>query len=205
MKLLVSTFLFCMLWSCAPFGLGGYQAEISKFQTQLNKEYLDTATTPLRGENLKKFRRHPFFAVDKKFRVTAKLERAADPVIFDLPTSSGKSKQYKEYGTASFQIDGKNYQLKLYQSLDLMMRPEYQDYLFLPFRDETNGKTTYGGGKYLDLRIPSSDKIIIDFNKSYHPFCAYNAYDYNCPIVPEENILPVAIEAGVMYDDVYYD
>lgn len=205
MKFFVSTFMFCIVWSCAPAGSNEYQSEISKFQTQLNKEYLDSATTPLRGENLQKFRRHPFFPVDEKFRVTAKLQRSADAVIFDIPTSSGKSKQYKEYGTAFFQIDGKNYQLKLYQSLDLMTRPEYQDYLFLPFRDETNGKTTYGGGKYLDLRIPSSDEVIIDFNRSYHPFCAYNAYDYSCPIVPGENILPVAIEAGVMYDDVYYD
>ena len=52
--------------------------------------------------------------------------------------------------------------------------PEYQDYLFLPFKDETNGKDTYGGGRYLDLRIPQNDELIIDFNKAYHPFCAYN-------------------------------
>lgn len=46
--------------------------------------------------------------------------------------------------------------------------------------------------------------IVIDFNQSYHPYCAYNAYDYNCPVVPAENKLPVEIRAGVMYEDVYH-
>ncbi|MBV2166535.1 MAG: DUF1684 domain-containing protein, partial [Kaistella sp.] len=71
-------------------------------------------------------------------------------------------------------------------------------------RDETNGTDTYGGGKYLDLRIPKGKEIVIDFNQSYQPYCAYNAYDYSCPIVPEENFLPVKIEAGVKYEDVYH-
>ena len=88
--------------------------------------------------------------------------------------------------------------------MDLMRKDAYKDYLFLPFRDATNGKQTYGGGKYLDLKIPEGNEIIIDFNKSYHPYCAYNAHDYNCPIVPEENTLSLEIKAGVMYDDVYF-
>ena len=86
-----------------------------------------------------------------------------------------------------------------------MQTAGYEDYLFLPFRDETNGKETYGGGKYIDLRIPDGNEIVIDFNQSYQPYCAYNAYDYSCPIVPEENFLPLRIEAGVMYDDVFHD
>ena len=85
-----------------------------------------------------------------------------------------------------------------------MKTPGYEDYLFLPCRDETNGTDTYGGGKYLDLRIPKGKEIVIDFNQSYQPYCAYNAYDYSCPIVPEENLLPVKIEAGVKYEDVYH-
>ena len=56
----------------------------------------------------------------------------------------------------------------------------------------------------MDLRIPKSDKIILDFNQSYQPFCAYNVFDYSCPIVPVENTLPIRIEAGVKYDDVYF-
>lgn len=179
-------------------------ASIKKFQKELNTEYLNPKKTPLRGDNLKNFKKHPFFPINLKYRVTAKFVKTENPVPFELPTSSGKFKQYQEYGKATFELDGKSLTLALYQSLDLMKMKKYKDYLFLPFRDETNEKETYGGGKYMDLKIPSGKEIVLDFNQSYQPFCAYNAFDYNCPIVPAENKLPIRIEAGVMYEDVYH-
>lgn len=179
-------------------------ASIKKFQKELNTEYLNPKKTPLRGDNLKNFKKHPFFPINLKYRVTAKFVKTENPVPFELPTSSGKFKQYQEYGKATFELDGKSLTLALYQSLDLMKMKKYKDYLFLPFRDETNEKETYGGGKYMDLKIPAGNEIILDFNQSYQPYCAYNAFDYNCPIVPEENKLPIRIEAGVMYEDVYH-
>ncbi len=179
-------------------------ASIKKFQKELNSEYLNPKETPLRGDNLKNFKQHPFFPINLKYRVTAKFVKTENPIPFELPTSSGKFKQYQEYGKATFELDGKSLTLTLYQSLDLMKMKKYKDYLFLPFRDETNEKETYGGGKYMDLKIPSGKEIVLDFNQSYQPFCAYNAFDYNCPIVPEENKLPIRIEAGVKYEDVYH-
>ena len=179
-------------------------ASIKKFQKELNTEYLNPKETPLRGDNLKNFKKHPFFPINLKYRVTAKFVKTENPVPFELPTSSRKFKQYQEYGKATFELDGKSFTLTLYQSLDLMKMEKYKDHLFLPFRDETNEKETYGGGKYMDLKIPSGKEIVLDFNQSYQPFCAYNAFDYNCPIVPEENKLPIRIEAGVMYEDVYH-
>jgi uncharacterized protein (DUF1684 family) len=68
--------------------------------------------------------------------------------------------------------------------------------LFLPFLDTTNGIETYGGGRFLDMRIPKSKEVIIDFNKAYNPYCAYN-YNYSCPIVPLENNLSIKVKAGV--------
>lgn len=177
---------------------------IKKFQKELNAEYLNPKESPLRGENLDKFKKHPFFPINLKYRITAKFVKTENPIPFELPTSSGKFKKYQEFGKADFELDGKKYSLTLYQSLDLMKMEKYKDYLFLPFRDETNGVETYGGGKYMDLKIPQDNDIILDFNQSYQPFCAYNAFDYNCPIVPLENKLPVRIEAGVMYEDIYY-
>ena len=75
---------------------------------------------------------------------------------------------------------------------------DYANYLFLPFNDNTNGKTSYGGGRFIDLEIPEagSKTIVIDFNKSYNPYCAYN-HKYSCPIPPSENNLNVEISAGV--------
>ncbi len=180
------------------------ESEIKKFQKELNAEYLNPKETPLRGDNFKNFKQHPFFPINLKYRITAKFEKTENAEPFDLPTSSGKTKPYREYGKATFQLDGKSYTLTIYQSLDLIKQKKYKDHLFLPFRDATNEKETYGGGKYLDLTIPKGKTMVLDFNKSYHPYCAYNAYDYNCPVVPEENKLPVEIRAGVMYEDIYH-
>lgn len=178
--------------------------EIKKFQKELNEEYLNPKETPLRGDNFTSFKEHPFFPVDLKYRVTAQFTKTDNAKPFDLPTSSGKTKSYREYGKAMFDLNGKSYTLTIYQSLDLIKQEKYRDHLFLPFRDATNEKETYGGGKYMDLKIPKGNTIILDFNLSYQPYCAYNAYDYNCPVVPEENRLPVEIRAGVMYNDIYH-
>ena len=61
---------------------------------------------------------------------------------------------------------------------------------------------TYGGGRYIDLTIPQGDIMVLDFNQSYHPYCAYTD-GYNCPIPPAENRLDVAIEAGIILNEEY--
>ena len=66
---------------------------------------------------------------------------------------------------------------------------------YIPFTDLTNGEETYGAGRYLDFKIPESEKVIIDFNLAYNPYCAYN-HSYSCPIPPKENNLNIKIEAG---------
>lgn len=204
MKKYIILFLLLPLWAFSQKKISKEEKEVQKFQKELNAEYFNPKETPLRGDNLKNFKGHPFFPFNAKYRVTAQFVQSKDIQPFDLPTSSGKTKSYQEYGKATFTLDGKPYTVTLYQSLDLIKQDKYKDYLFLPFRDATNEKETYGGGKYMDLKIPKGNTIVLDFNQSYHPFCAYNAYDYNCPIVPEENKLPVEIRAGVMYEDVYH-
>jgi uncharacterized protein (DUF1684 family) len=79
----------------------------------------------------------------------------------------------------------------------LFRQPQYKDYLFLPFKDETNGFETYGGGRYMDVRISTlkDGKIILNFNKAYNPYCAYGD-GFNCPIPPLENHLNFSIKAG---------
>jgi hypothetical protein len=68
--------------------------------------------------------------------------------------------------------------------------------LFLPFRDATSGKETYGAGRYLEVEPPNADgRVVVDFNDAYNPYCAYNA-SWSCPIPPGENWLAVPIRAG---------
>ncbi len=73
----------------------------------------------------------------------------------------------------------------------------YKDHLFLPFTDLTSGEESYGGGRYIDLETTGiiNNRLVIDFNKAYNPYCTYSD-GYNCPIPPRENDLPVAIRAG---------
>jgi len=113
-----------------------------------------------------------------------------------MNTTTGREPLYVKYGEAHFVFQEKEIVLNIYQNQGLLTQPEYQDYLFLPFTDVTNGASSYAGGRYIDLKIPESETILIDFNTAYNPYCAYNGR-YSCPIPPEENHLDLKIIAGV--------
>ncbi|ANH81918.1 hypothetical protein A8C56_13905 [Niabella ginsenosidivorans] len=139
-----------------------------------------------------------FFPVDEQYRVVADFTPATDTAWFEIPTSSGKNKKYRAYGRLHFSINGQQLELTVYQSHFLMQYNQYWNYLFLPFKDATNGKETYETGRYLDLKTTDikNNRLTLDFNKAYNPYCAYVATGYSCPVPPKENHLPVAIKAG---------
>lgn len=175
-----------------------YKTEIKKYQEKLNEEYKDPEESPLSEEDRLNFKEHKFFSIDSTYSVQAKFVRTADAIPFKMKTSSESTPTYEKYGTATFTLEGKEYTLSIYQSHRLRKMEEYKDYLFLPFTDKTNGKTTYGAGRYLEANMPTGDRIIIDFNKAYNPYCAY-ADGYACPIPPFENHLPIEIKAGIKF------
>ena len=113
-----------------------------------------------------------------------------------MKTSTDRLPVYLKYGELVFNLKGGPFLLNFYQPPDLIVMEGFEDYLFLPFLDETNGLESYGGGRYIDARIPEGNTIVIDFNKAYNPYCAYND-KYSCPLVPRENYLKTRIEAGV--------
>lgn len=170
--------------------------DILKFQKKLNDEFKNPETSPLTETQRKSFRRLDFFPPDSAYRVKATFIRTPDALPFLMATTTSRRPEYKKYGYAEFKLLGNTYRLNVYQSQQLKIDPEYEDYLFLPFTDTTNGNLTYGGGRYIDLAIPDGDSIIIDFNKAYNPYCAYNK-KYSCPVVPSDNTLNVNVKAGV--------
>ena len=171
-------------------------AGIIAFQEKLNREFKNPETSPLPDRYRKDFKGLDFFHPDTNYIVTARFERTPDAKPFMMPTNTDRKTEEVVFGIAHFELNGKKHQLEVYRTLDLIDEEGFEDYLFLPFMDETNGSETYGGGRYIDLRIPEGDTLVIDFNKAYNPYCVYNK-KYSCPLVPRQNYLRTSVRAGV--------
>lgn len=168
----------------------------SEFQNQQNSFFKDASKSPLKPKDLKAFEGLDFFPIDSTFVVEAQLKRTPNTPFFDMKTTTKRVTKERVFGVLSFTINNKSYNLNVYQSAPNPDSDAESDYLFLPFLDATNGTETYGGGRYIDLKIPEGNQLTVDFNRSYNPYCAYNE-KYSCPIVPRENYLSLKIKAGV--------
>jgi len=198
-RLLLLTILFLTLISCSNSDKEkNYEAKIKEFQYRLNVEYADKKTSPLTEEDFKTFKSLDFFPIDTTYKVTATITYVKEAPVFKMETTTDRLPLYKTYLLAKFTLKGEEFEIPIYQSQELMTDPQYVDYLFLPFKDLTNGKESYAGGRFLDLKLPPKDAttMVIDFNEAYNPYCAYN-HKFSCPIPPDANVLEVAIPAGV--------
>lgn len=197
--LIMRTILLFVFLVQLNFGFGQHKfdvASVTKFQKVINSEYADPKTSPLNSEDLAEFKALDFYPINEKFFVIAKFVRTKKEKPFVMKTTGVRKPMYVKYGEVFFVLEGKEFKLNLYKNIELSKKKEYKDYLFLPFSDLTCGTESYIGGKYIDLKIPKGDTIVIDFNTSYNPYCAYS-HKYSCPIVPLENDLAIKINAGV--------
>ena len=165
-------------------------------QKKLNEEFSNPKTSILEMADFKNFSGLQFYPVNEKFIVKARFVRTPGEVPFLMPTTTARTPEYVKYGEIHFTLEGKDLTLDVFKSTRDYEESGYEDYLFLPFTDLTSGDGSYGGGRYLDIRIPEKDTLTIDFNKAYNPYCAYN-HKYSCPIPPKQNDLLLRIEAGV--------
>jgi hypothetical protein len=195
--ILFSTLIIFLFNSCNTKSTS-YTDEIKLFQYHLNTEFSDAATSPLTAEDIPIFKALEFFEIDEQYRIIANFEITPDTPVFEMQTTTERLPLYRKYGIARFKLNGADFELSLYQNQEYITSPEYGHLLFLPYNDNTNGKLTYGGGRFIDVEIPdaNSKTIVIDFNKSYNPLCAYN-HKFSCPIPPSENNLNIEIKAGV--------
>jgi uncharacterized protein (DUF1684 family) len=139
----------------------------------------------------------PFFDYDPNARVGAVVE-PAEPESLDIATSGpdGGSYTFTRFTVARFELGGEPL------ALDLFWLDGYGGGLFVPFRDATAGRETYGAGRYLldtvkgaDLGTLDDGRLVFDFNFAYHPSCAFDPR-WVCPLAPPSNRLDVAIRAG---------
>ncbi len=174
----------------------GYEKSIVTHRKKLERKFKDPRSSPLR-EDAREFQGNAYFPVDDQYRVEARIQKIVDVSPLLIPTSQpGRSTPFVPFAVLHMKVGEDSLQLHVYQQAKPASTEENKDWLFLPFTDETTGEETYGGGRYLDLKLPSGDTIVVDFNLAYNPYCAYSD-GYACPIPPNENRLKVPIRAGV--------
>ena len=140
------------------------------------------------------FRGLEFFPANPKWRIEARFEPYNPPKSVPILNVLNMETDEPSPGAVVFEVDGKSYRL---DAITEKGEPQF----FMIFADDTRGKETYGAGRYLYVDPPdANNRLVIDFNKSYSPPCAYTNYA-TCPLPPKQNILPIAIDAGEKFKD----
>jgi len=167
--------------------------DISKSREEKDNQFKNSDNSPLAIDRRSDFIGLQYFPITEEYFVFADFTPFETTDTISLPTSkAGDFRKMIRYGKLNFQIaESKSLELTAFKELD-----NQQDMLFVPFKDKTSGFTTYQAGRYLEISEPDEQQMcIIDFNRAYNPYCAYNA-EYSCPLILSENILPVFIKAG---------
>jgi len=168
-----------------------YQEEIRAEREAKDRLFRSKTNSPLTAKKRSQFTGLAYFRIDPEFKVKARLEKLNDDSIYIFRTSKKTVRRMKKYGKLHFKLANKDLELLALRGLDPLSRKM----LFIPFTDKTSGMDTYGAGRYLDVSIPQTNTLILDFNQAYQPYCTYNA-NYECPLPPSENHLELRIEAG---------
>ena len=147
--------------------------------------------SPLPEEARASFTGLTFYPFDEHWRFVGDLERLPSPAFIKVTDTKGKTQDYVDYGRFPIEHDGVVATLQVHRPVD------HPDQYFIAFFDSTNGGETYEGGRYVHLDSVDTHRFILDFNKAYNPYCAYDS-SWICPIPPRANALPFAVRAGMM-------
>ena len=160
---------------------------INDQRIEKNEDIYKSESSPLFNSDYK----IQYFPPNIDFKVLAKINRLASNDTIKFITSKGTTKVYLKFALLEFKLKGKIHKLPIYKPSKQSDKNE----ILLCFNDKTNGISTYEGGRYIDISFKNAQRIEIDFNKAYNPFCVYNA-KYICPIPPKENFIDEEIIAG---------
>ena len=134
-----------------------------------------------------KFAGLEYFPPALSWKIEARYEPYNEPKPIEIPNVMGTVFKEQSPGAIVFAINGETY------SMDTM---DNGDNRLLVFGDETNGKGTYGGGRFLQLDLPpKAGPIELDFNKAYNPPCVFTPYA-TCPLPPPEHRIRADVTAG---------
>ena len=163
---------------------------LARFRAEKDEFFRTGHGSPLPQSEASIFAGLRYFDPDPDFRFEAKLQRYANPDAVMMATSKGARQLFNRAGFFDLAIEGKLVRIQAYQSAE-----RDDPNLFIPFRDATSAKESYGAARYLDFEVEHDDHYVVDFNYAYNPYCAYSE-DYVCPLPPHENWLTIAIRAG---------
>ncbi len=186
---------YILLCSCTiPKNADIFQKELSEYREKYKKGFLENTRSPLVADEVVFL---DFYAADPTWNLTCTCVKAVNAKSFEMPTYSGVTRTYILHSIATCTRKNVNFSLNLYKNIHQPINPLYKNNLFLPLKDHTNSEETYGGGRYINLLDTDIKKneIVIDFNKSYNPWCAYSD-GFNCPVPPQENHLEMEVKAG---------
>jgi uncharacterized protein (DUF1684 family) len=161
--------------------------QLEHFRAAKDNWFARDPHSPLSHEEQHHFTGLSYYPFNPAFHMHLPLDRDVSDEPITMETSTGDQREYHRAGKIHFEVNGEPVALTIYAGPD--------GELFLPMRDATSGKETYGAGRYLEPEMASDDAVHVDFNYLYNPYCAYNEA-YSCPLPPLENWLRVPIEAG---------
>ncbi len=167
-----------------------YVKNITQIREELNDFFKNSVESPLLMEQKQSFSGLSYFSIKESLNFSLKLQKYENPEEIIILATKGDERRYLRYGYFEFNHENVKNRLTVYKHPD-------EDYLFVPFKDKTSGKESYGGGRYLELEPLEGDLFKIDFNMAYLPYCVFND-KYSCTLVPPENFLDVSIPAGQM-------
>jgi len=201
---------FCTLYSTSSFSIAqiipydseliedNYAAEIQAHRIVEDKNFRNKETTLLSDDYFQRFTGLNYFPADIKYRIAGHLTRLSESELTNLGMTSGTPYGFMRYGKLGFYLEGKAIELQVFEFPSESSAPPA---IFVPFRDATSGKDSYGGGRFMIINIPKGEQVILDFNLAINPICVYDP-DYICPIPPLANTVPDRITAGAkMYFD----
>jgi uncharacterized protein (DUF1684 family) len=167
--------------------------QVMEWRKERDEFFKTNERSPLTPEQKRIFKGLKYYPFDPKYLFSGQIKRYsfylnAPKHYATVLTNNGTSKRYIRYGKFHFKLDNKEYALEIYKSI-------LSDSLFIPFKDNTNGKETYGGGRCIDTEILVGYKMVLDFNMAYLPPCAYKD-KLICVLPPRENMLDIEIRAG---------
>jgi uncharacterized protein (DUF1684 family) len=141
------------------------------------------------SQTRREFKGLEYYPIDPKWRIEARFEPYQPAKAIPITNVLGMTDDETSPGALAFEVDGKTYRI------DPILEKGETD-LFVMIADQTTGKETYGAGRYLYVSPPDAGgKVVIDFNKTYSPPCAFTNFA-TCPLPPRQNHLPFRVDAG---------